>query len=60
MMEKQNLLMAALIHLIKFQSTRCATARQRALMMFEALAQLNESNAEMDDLCLQANALLTN
>ncbi|WP_438978953.1 hypothetical protein [Polynucleobacter sp.] len=52
--------MAALIHLIKFQSTRCATARERALMMFEALAQLNESNAEMDDLCLQANALLTN
>ena len=59
-MEKQNLLIAALIHLIKFQTTRCAPARERALMMFEALAQLNESNAEMDDLCLQANALLTN
>jgi predicted transcriptional regulator len=59
-MEKQNLLMAALIHLIKFQSTHCATARERALMMFDALAQLNESNAEIDDLCLQANALLSN
>jgi len=58
-MEKQNLLIAALIHLIKFQSTQCATARERALMMFEALAQLNESNQELDELCSQANALLT-
>ena len=58
-MEKQNLLMAALIHLIKFQSTHCATARERALMMFEALAELNESNQELDELCSQANALLT-
>jgi hypothetical protein len=59
-MEQQNLLMAALIHLIKFQSTHCAAARERALMMFEALAQLNESNQELDELCSQANALLTN
>lgn len=58
-MEKQNLLMAALIHLIQFQSTHCATARERALMMFDALSQLNESNAELDNLCLEANALLT-
>ena len=59
-MEKQNLLMAALIHLIKFQSTHCATARARALMMFDALAQLNETNQELDELCCQANALLAN
>ncbi|AGG32932.1 hypothetical protein D521_0362 [beta proteobacterium CB] len=59
-MEKQNLLMAALIHLIKFQSTHCATARERALMMFDALAQLNETNQELDELCCQANALLAN
>lgn len=59
-MEKQNLLMAALIHLIKFQSTHCATARERALMMFDALAQLNETNQELDELCSQANALLAN
>ena len=57
-MEKQNLLMAALIYLIKFQSTHCVTARERALMVFEALAQLNESNQELDELCSQANALL--
>ena len=50
--------MAALIHLIKFQSTHCVTARERALMMFEALAELNESNQELDELCSQANALL--
>jgi len=59
-MEKQNLLMAALIYLIKFQSTHCVTARERALMVFEALAQLNESNQELDELCSQANALLAN
>ena len=58
-MEKQNLLMAAHIHLVQFQSTHCATARERALMMFDALSQLNESNAELDNLCLEANALLT-
>ncbi|MFZ3040071.1 MAG: hypothetical protein WA115_09805 [Polynucleobacter sp.] len=52
--------MAALIHLIKFQSTHCATARERALMMFDALAQLNETNQELDELCCQANALLAN
>jgi hypothetical protein len=59
-MEKQNLLMAALIHLIKFQSTHCATARERALMMFEALAQLSESTEDLDELCFQANNLLAN
>ena len=59
-MEKQNLLMAALIHLIEFQSTHCTAARARALMMFEALDQLSESNQELDELCFQANALLAN
>ena len=59
-MEKQNLLMAALIHLVKFQSTHCATARERALMMFQALSELKESNHELEELCLQANELLTN
>ncbi|MBU3612900.1 hypothetical protein ICN14_08375 [Polynucleobacter sp. MG-27-Goln-C1] len=52
--------MAALIHLIKFQSTHCATARERALMMFEALAQISESTEDLDDLCFEANALLAN
>ncbi|WP_293597152.1 hypothetical protein [Polynucleobacter sp. 35-46-11] len=50
--------MAALIHLIQFQSTHCATARERALMMFDALSQLNDSNSELNDLCIEANALL--
>jgi hypothetical protein len=59
-MEKQNLLIAALIHLIKFQSTHCTTARERALMMFEALAQRSESTDDLDELCFQANALLAN
>jgi hypothetical protein len=59
-MEKQNLLMAALIHLIKFQSTHCDTARERALMMFDALAQISESTKDLDDLCFQANELLAN
>lgn len=57
-MEKQNLLVAALIHLVQFQTTHCNTARERALMILEALSQLNENNQELDDLCIQANALL--
>ena len=59
-MEKQNLLMAALIHLVKFQSTHCDTARERALMIFDALAQITESTKDLDDLCFQANELLAN
>ncbi len=58
-MATQNLLMAALIHLIQFQSSHCATARERALMMFEALSDLQDNNSEIEDLCFQANALLT-
>lgn len=59
-MEKQNLLVAALIHLVQFQSTHCNTARERALMVLEALSQLNENNQELDELCFQANVLLKN
>jgi hypothetical protein len=57
-METQNLLMAALIHLIQFQSSHCTTARERALMMFKALSDLQDSNLEIEALCLQANELL--
>jgi hypothetical protein len=57
-METQNLLMAALIHLIQFQSSHCTTARGRALMMFKALSDLQDSNSEIEALCLQANELL--
>ena len=57
-METQNLLIAALTHLIQFQSSHCVIARERALMMFEALSDLQDSNSEIEDLCLQANALL--
>jgi hypothetical protein len=60
MMEKQNLLVAALIHLVQFQSTHCNSARGRALMILEALSQLNENNQELDELCFQANVLLKN
>ena len=57
-METQNLLMAALIHLIQFQLSHCTTARERALMMFKALSDLQDSNSEIEALCLQANELL--
>jgi hypothetical protein len=57
-METQNLLMAALIHLIQSQSSQCTTARERALMMFKALSDLQDSNSEIEALCLQANELL--
>jgi hypothetical protein len=59
-MEKQNLLIAALIHLVKFQSTHCATARERVLMMFDALSELKETSPDLEDLYLQANKLLVN
>ncbi len=57
-MATQNLLLAALIHLVKFQSTHCEKARERALMMFDALSELQETNAELEELCSQANILL--
>ena len=43
-MEIQNLLVAALTHLVKFQSTQCQTAKERALMMFEKLSTLEDIN----------------
>lgn len=58
-MGTQNLLTAALIHLIEFQSSHCSTARKRALMVFEALSNLQDDNSEIEALCLQANELLS-
>ena len=57
-MEIQNLLIGAITYLMKFQSTKCPTARERALMMFEALANLKDGGIEMQNLCNEANELL--
>ena len=58
-MEIQNLLVAALTHMVKFQATQCQTARQRAMMMFEKLSTLEDINPEIQALCNEANELLT-
>ena len=58
-MEIQNLLVAALTHLVRFQATQCQTARKRALMMFEKLSSLQGINPEIQELCNEANELLT-
>lgn len=58
-MEIQNLLVAALTHLVKFQSTQCPTARGRALLMFEALANKQGIDQDIQELCHEANELLT-
>lgn len=58
-MEIQNLLVAALTHLVRFQATQCQTARKRALMMFEKLSSLQGINPEIQELCNKANELLT-
>jgi hypothetical protein len=58
-MEIQNLLVAALTHLVKFQATQCQTAKERALMMFETLSNLQDINPEIQVLCNEANELLT-
>ena len=60
MMEIQNLLIGAITYLLKFQTTQCPTARQRALIIFEALSNSKSSNKEIQTLCNQANAFLTN
>ena len=57
-MEIQNLLVAALTHLVKFQATQCQTAKERALMMFETLSNLKDINADIQALCNEANELL--
>ena len=57
-MEIQNLLVGALTYLVKFQSTQCPTARDRALMMFDALSDRQELNNDIQTLCHEANELL--
>ena len=54
----QKLLVAALTHMVRFQSTHCPIARQRAMMMFDALEELKESDPEIQELCSEANTLL--
>jgi hypothetical protein len=58
-MEIQNLLVAALTHLVKFQSTQCPSARGRALLMFKALADKQGIDQNIRELCYEANELLT-
>jgi hypothetical protein len=58
-MQTQNLLIGALTYLLKFQQTHCPTARERALMMFEALATLESNDPTLEALCDEANYLLT-
>lgn len=58
-MEIQNLLVGALSYLVKFQTTQCPTARGRALLMFETLADKKDIAADIQELCYEANQLLT-
>ena len=58
-MELQNLLVGALTYLVKFQSTQCPTARGRALLIFETLADQQEANADIQALCFEAHELLS-
>ena len=58
-MEIQNLLIGAMTYLLKFQTTQCPTARERALMMFEALSNSKSSNKELQKLCYEANEFLS-
>jgi hypothetical protein len=58
-MEIQNLLVGALSYLVKFQSTQCPSARGRALLMFETLADKQGIDANIQALCNEANELLT-
>jgi len=57
-MQTQNLLIGALTYLLKFQVTQCPTAKERALMMFDALTELKDSSSELQMLCNEANELL--
>ena len=57
-MEIQNLLVGALSYLVKFQSTQCPTARGRALLMFETLADKQGIDTNIQELCNEANELL--
>ena len=58
-MEIQNLLVGALSYLVKFQSTQCPSARGRALLMFQTLAEKQDIDANIQALCNEANELLT-
>jgi predicted transcriptional regulator len=58
-MEIQNLLIGAMTYLLKFQATQCPTARERALMIFDALSNLKSSNKEIQTLCYEANEFLS-
>jgi hypothetical protein len=58
-MEIQNLLVSALTYLVKFQSTQCPTARSRALLMFDALSEQQNIDANIQALCSEANEFLT-
>ena len=58
-MEIQNLLIGAMTYLLKFQTTQCPTARERALMIFEVLSNLKSTNKEIQMLCYEANEFLT-
>ncbi|QWD62564.1 hypothetical protein [Polynucleobacter sp. MWH-UH25E] len=58
-MEIQNLLIGAMTYLLKFQTTQCPTARERALMMFDALSNSKSSNQEIQTLCYEANEFLS-
>jgi len=57
-MEIQNLLVGALSYLVKFQSTQRPTARGRALLMFETLADKQGIDINIQELCYEANELL--
>ena len=57
-MQTQNLLVAALLYLIEYQATQCVTAKKRALMAFEALANAQDCSDEIDALCSRASTLL--
>ena len=57
-MEIQNLLVGALSYLVKFQSTQCPSARGRALLLFEALAEQQDLDPNIQELCCEVNELL--
>lgn len=57
-MESQNLLIAALTYMVKFQATHCETVKERAPIMFDALAELKGCSPELEFLCNEANQLL--
>jgi predicted transcriptional regulator len=58
-MEIQNLLVGAMTYLLKFHTTQCPAARERALMMFDALSHSKSSNKEIQTLCYEANEFLS-